>query len=62
MSLDGNVFMWLIESGQKIKSLNQLHGPNVEMTCMEFDSEFTKIYTAGNDGNIGVSYSELKLN
>lgn len=54
MSQDGNIYMWLIESGQKIKSLNQLHGPTAEMTCMQFDEEFTKIYTAGNDGLIKI--------
>lgn len=54
MSLDGNVYMWLIESGQKVKSLNQLHGPNAEMTSMEFDESFTKLYTAGNDGLVKV--------
>ncbi len=54
MSLDGSVYMWLIESGQRIKSLNQLHGPGTELSCMEFDDHFTKIYTAGNDGNVSI--------
>ncbi len=55
MSQDGSVYMWLIESGQKIKSLSQIHGPNTELTCMELDEEFTKLYTAGNDGNVYIS-------
>ena len=59
MSQDGNIYVWLIESGQKIKSLNNLHGPNAEMTCMEFDDQFTKIYTSGNDGNVSVSYANI---
>ena len=54
MAQDGTVFMWLVESGQKIKSLSQLHGPSAEVTCMEFDEAFTKIYTAANDGLVKI--------
>ena len=54
MSSDGNIYMWLIESGQKVKSINELHGSNAELTSMEFDETNTKIYTASNDGTIKV--------
>jgi WD40 repeat protein len=62
MSQDGTIFFFLIETGQKIKSINQLHGPNAELTCMDFDEANTKIYTAGNDGMAKVWYFIIKNN
>lgn len=46
--------MWLIESGQKVKSFNDLHETS-ELTTMEFDETNTRIYTASTDGTIKVS-------
>ena len=45
--------MWLIESGQKIKTLTELHG-NAEVTCMEFDESNSKFYTGSTDGTIKI--------
>jgi WD40 repeat protein len=59
MSQDGTIFMWLIETGQKIKSLNQLHGPNAELSCLDIDESNTKIYTAGNDGTARVFFFRI---
>ncbi len=55
MSQDGNIYMWLIESGQRTKSINETHGPNAELTCMEFDESNTRLYTAAADGTIKVN-------
>ena len=45
--------MWLIENGQKIKTLTELH-ENAEVTCMEFDETNTKFFTGGTDGTIKI--------
>lgn len=53
LSQDGTIFIWLIESGQKVKTMSELHGTS-ETTTMEFDESNTRIYTAGVDGSIKV--------
>ena len=53
MSQGGTIYIWLIESGQKIKSFTNLHG-NAEMVTMDFDESFTRIYTSSADGTIKV--------
>jgi WD40 repeat protein len=53
VSQDGTMHMWLIESGQKIKSMYNLHDSN-EVTTLDFDEYKTKFYTASTDGNIKV--------
>jgi WD40 repeat protein len=55
MSQDGTMFIWLIESGQKVKSFNELHGA-AEMTGLEFDEQFSRMYTASTDGSIKVAH------
>jgi WD40 repeat protein len=47
LSQDGTMFFWLIESGQKIKTFNDLHGTS-ECTNLTFDESNTRIFTAGN--------------
>lgn len=53
LSQDGTMYMWLIESGQKVKTFSELH-KNTELTTMQFDETSTRIYTAAADGNIKV--------
>jgi hypothetical protein len=55
MSQDGNIFIWLIESGQKVKTFNELHG-TAETIALEFDESFTRMYTGSTDGTIKVIY------
>lgn len=51
--------MWLIESGQKIKSIHNLH--DFEVTTFDFDEYKTKIYTASTDGTIKVIIASIIL-
>ena len=53
LSQDGTVYMWLIESGQKIKTFTELHG-QAEVTSLTFDETNTRIYTASTDGTVKV--------
>ena len=56
LSQDGSLYMWLIENGQRTKSFSELHGPNSELTCLEFDESNTRIYTGSADGTIKVAF------
>ena len=51
LSRDGTLKIWLIETGQNLKSFTVLH-ENAEVTCMEFDETNTKLFTGGTDGKI----------
>ena len=53
LSQDGTIYMWLIESGQKIKTFTELHG-QAEVTRLTFDETNTRIYTASTDGTVKV--------
>ncbi len=53
LSQDGTIFFWLIESGQKVKTFNDLHGPS-ELTNLTFDESNTRIFTAGADGSVKI--------
>jgi hypothetical protein len=59
LSQDGTLYFWLVESGQKIKTFNELHGRS-ELITMEFDELNTRIYTASADGNIKVTQKSKK--
>lgn len=61
LSQDGTVFIWLIESGQKIKTFTNLHG-NAELLTLDFDESYTRFYTGSADGTIKVrSYETVIL-
>jgi WD40 repeat protein len=60
MSTDGKIFIWLIESGQKVKTFNELHG-SAETIALEFDEGFTRMYTGSTDGTIKVSFNRNKI-
>ena len=45
--------MWMIDSGQKVKTFNHVHG-NAEVTSLAQDPSETRIFTGGSDGTIKV--------
>ncbi|CAF0765559.1 unnamed protein product [Brachionus calyciflorus] len=53
LSQDGTMYMWLLESGQRIKVFNELHGAH-ELITMSFDESNTRIMTAASDGLIKI--------
>ena len=53
--------MWLIETGQKMKSIGELNtSEGIELTTMEFDDTNNKMFTASTDGRIKVIKDKIK--
>ena len=53
LSQDGTLYVWQIESGQKIKTFTDLHG-TADVTRLEFDESYAKIYTGSADGTVKI--------
>ena len=53
LSQDGSMTVWMIDTGQKVKTLPQIHG-EAEVTCMSQDTSETRIYTGSTDGTVKV--------
>ena len=49
----GTLVMWMVDSGQKVKQFNQVHG-NSEVTCLAQDQSQTRLYTGSTDGTVKV--------
>ncbi|KAK6184641.1 hypothetical protein SNE40_007075 [Patella caerulea] len=49
----GTIIMWMIDTGQKVKQFNKVHG-NSEITCIAQDPTETRIYTGSTDGTVKV--------
>ncbi|KAK7096335.1 hypothetical protein V1264_005639 [Littorina saxatilis] len=49
----GTLVMWIVDSGQKVKQFNQVHG-NSEVTCLAQDQSQTRLYTGSTDGTVKV--------
>ncbi|XP_076439227.1 cilia- and flagella-associated protein 337-like isoform X1 [Babylonia areolata] len=49
----GTLVMWMVDSGQKVKQFNQVHG-NSEVTCLTQDASQTRLYTGSTDGTVKV--------
>ena len=49
----GSLIVWMIDSGQKVKTFNNVHG-NAEVTSLAQDPSETRIFTGGSDGTIKV--------
>ncbi|ESO89700.1 hypothetical protein LOTGIDRAFT_124680, partial [Lottia gigantea] len=49
----GTLIMWMIDTGQKVKQFNKVHG-NSEVTCLAQDPSETRIYTGSTDGSVKV--------
>ena len=67
VSQDGTMYMWLLESGQRIKNFSELH-ENFEIISLDFDETGTRLMTAAADGLIklwdlnGHCYHKLVVN
>lgn len=67
VSQDGTMYMWLLETGQRVKTFTELHD-NYEVITMDFDETKTRILTAASDGLIkiwdlnGNCYHKLEAN
>ena len=59
LSEDGTLYTWLLETGQRVKAFSELHG-SADLMGMDFDETNTRLYTAGADGNIKVTFTEIK--
>ena len=46
--------VWMIDTGQKVKTFPQAHG-EAEVTCMSQDMSETRLYTGSTDGTVKVS-------
>ncbi|KAK7491119.1 hypothetical protein BaRGS_00017683, partial [Batillaria attramentaria] len=49
----GTLVMWMVDSGQKVKQFNQIHG-NSEVTCLSQDHSQTRLFTGSTDGTVKV--------
>ena len=49
----GNVILWMLDTGQKVKQISQAHGQS-EVTCLAQDHSQTRILTGSTDGTIKV--------
>ncbi|CAH8848773.1 unnamed protein product [Trichobilharzia szidati] len=49
----GTISFWLIETGQRVKSISRSHGES-ELTCLVQDPTETKFYTGSTDGTIKI--------
>lgn len=49
----GCLIIWMVDSGQKVKTFNNAHG-NAEVTSLAQDPSETRIFTGGSDGTIKV--------
>ncbi|XP_051934207.1 WD repeat-containing protein 49-like isoform X2 [Hippocampus zosterae] len=48
-----SVICWLADTGQKVKQIHRCHG-NAEISTMALDGTQTRLFTAGNDGEVKV--------
>ncbi|GAB1607178.1 WD repeat-containing protein on Y chromosome-like [Argonauta hians] len=53
MSQDGSLTFWMLDSGQKVKEMSNIHD-NAEMLCMTVDEDTSMLYTGSNDGTVKV--------
>ncbi|KAK3590864.1 hypothetical protein CHS0354_033793 [Potamilus streckersoni] len=49
----GTIIMWMIDTGQKVKQFNGIHG-NSEVTCLSQDQSETRLFTGSTDGTVKV--------
>ena len=51
-SQEGNVAVWLVDTGQRLKQFYQMHGTEVELTALKVDNVGNRFFTGGTDGFI----------
>jgi len=49
----GSLVVWMMDSGQKVKTFSNVHGDS-EVTSLAQDPSETRIFTGGSDGTIKV--------
>ncbi|KAL3885534.1 hypothetical protein ACJMK2_025586 [Sinanodonta woodiana] len=49
----GTIIMWMVDTGQKVKQFNGIHG-NSEVTCLSQDQSETRLFTGSTDGTVKV--------
>ena len=53
--------MWMIDTGQKVKTFTKIHG-DAEVTCLAQDMNETRVYTGSTDGTVKVSEVHMSIN